>query len=372
MTHIKKAFVFLQSKTPGARTLKTGLAVAISMLLCDLLSIPSPVLAGAATISNMQPGTGESIQNAKDQALAHLIAIFVAIALGVLLGPGALVAGLAAILIITLCINLKIETSIHVAIIAAIFIIYSPSSNFFYSAIQRAGAVFIGITVAFLVNITILPPDNEKRLKKELALLHGQLFIFFEEALNNYLLLIESDHDKFIQKVLDYEERLDEADQSLESLRSEIEFGSSRKDERAKIYARYLNYQEIILKNIADVYSLSLRRRDRKKASDEELFNEYASEINKLIRELYSQYRSWDQLLAQSVKMGHADFPEIKDSWEIFNEKIIDQYEIMSDKKGFIPVVIETSIIMYKLRWAADDAQRIMQALIQEGEFVDD
>ncbi len=372
MTFIKKTIYFLQSKTPGARTLKTGLAVAISMLICELLKIPSPILAGAATISNMQPGTGESIQNAKDQALAHLIAIFTAIVLGVLFGPGPLVAGLAAIIIITICINLKIETSIHVAIIAAIFIIYSPANNYLFSALQRAEAVFIGILIAFLVNVTILPPENEKRLKEELAKLHTDFFLFFEDSLENYLLMQETSADEFAERYYEEERKLEEVVKTLESFKAEIEFRSSRKEEREKIYDKYLNYQRIILKNIADIYSLSIKRRERMAISDQDIFSEYVRKVNKLIGQLYTEYKDWDQLLAISINGQTSDLPEFKDSWGVFNEKIISQYEYMSDKKGFIPVIIEASIIMYKLRWATEDAKNIIDALIQEGEFTDD
>lgn len=372
MTFFKKTIKFLQSKTPGARTLKTGLAVAISMLICELLKIPSPILAGAATISNMQPGTGESIQNAKDQALAHLIAIFTAIILGVLFGPGPLVAGLAAIIIITICINLKIETSIHVAIIAAIFIIYSSGNNYLFSALQRAEAVFIGILVAFLVNITILPPENEKRLKLELAKLHTDFSLFFDDSLENYLLFQETSNFEFAERFYEQEKKLEDTAQTLESFRAQIEFRSSRKEEREQIYDKYLNYQRIILKNIADIYSLSLRRRQAMANSQGDIFNQYTDKINPLIVELYTEYKEWDQLLAISLSGAPSDLPEFKDSWKVFNEKIIGQYEYMSDKKSFIPVIIEASIIMYKLRWAAEDAKNIITALIQEGEFIDD
>lgn len=106
--------------------------------------------------------------------------------------------------------------------------------------------------------------------------------------------------------------------------------------------------------------------------SDQDIFSEYVRKVNKLIGQLYTEYKDWDQLLAISINGQTSDLPEFKDSWGVFNEKIISQYEYMSDKKGFIPVIIEASIIMYKLRWATEDAKNIIDALIQEGEFTDD
>jgi uncharacterized membrane protein YgaE (UPF0421/DUF939 family) len=184
MDFLKRSFLFLQSKTPGARTLKTGIAMSVSMFICELLNIPSPILAGAATISNMQPGTGESLRNAKNQALAHVIAIITAIIFGFFFGPSPLIIGIVTIVVITICINLKIETSIHVAIIAAIFILYSPGSDYLHSALQRTAAIFIGIFVAFLIKRNDFCHQKMKKdLKKSLLNFIKVLVIFLKNRL---------------------------------------------------------------------------------------------------------------------------------------------------------------------------------------------
>lgn len=360
MNFIRKAFLFFQSKTPGARTLKTGIAISISMYLCEILGLPSPVLAGAATISNMQPGTGESIEKAKNQALAHVVAIITAIIFGVIFGPSPLIIGIVSILIITICVSLKIEDYIRVAIIAAIFILYSPGSNYLLSATQRTGTIFVGITVGVLINITILPPENEKRLKEEFIALHREINDFFEESFNNYLLVQNTPIEDFTQKEIIIEEKIKVAVEALEAFKAELRFDSFEIKEKEDFYDKYLAYQKILLKNIIDIYSLSERRRDRIFNKKTGIPEEYFSEISSVIVQLFSDFQRWNDLVIKKVKEEPIDYPELESFWDIFNKKIINQYDAISDKEDFVPTIVEVSIVVYKLKWAMEEARKIV------------
>lgn len=360
MDFFKRSFLFLQSKTPGARTLKTGIAVSVSMLICELLSIPSPVLAGAATISNMQPGTGESLKNAKNQALAHIIAIITAIIFGVFFGPSPLIIGIVTIVVITICLNLKIETSIHVAIIAAIFILYSPGSDYLQSALQRGVAIFVGIFVAFLINVTILPPENEKRLKKEIIELHKVITDFLEESLNNYLLIQNTNREDFEIKEKNIQERIESAETILETFKAELEVQSKIKKEKELFYSKYLNYQKILLNNIIDIYSINEKRRERVFNRKAGIPEEYFSEMNSIIFQLFSDFQKWNDQVIKIVKEEPVEAPELKDFWDVFNQKIVSQYDAITDKKNFIPTIIEVSIVVYKLKWTSEEAKKIV------------
>lgn len=372
MDFLKRSFLFLQSKTPGARTLKTGIAMSVSMFICELLNIPSPILAGAATISNMQPGTGESLKNAKNQALAHVIAIITAIIFGFFFGPSPLIIGIVTIVVITICINLKIETSIHVAIIAAIFILYSPGSDYLHSALQRTAAIFIGIFVAFLINVTILPPENEKRLKKELIELHKSVGDFLEESINNYLLIQNTRKEDFENTSLLLEEKIETARSILETYKAEIEIESAEKKKREDFYDKYLNYQKILMKNINDIYSLSERRRDRVFGKKAGIPEEYFSEINSFLVQLFSDFQKWNDQVIKKVKEEPLDYPDLKDFWDVFNEKIISQYNSITEKQRFIPTIIEVSIVVYKMKWITEEAKKAVINNVQAGEYVND
>lgn len=360
MNIIRKAFIFFQSKTPGARTIKTGIAISISMFICEILGLPSPVLAGAATISNMQPGTGESIGRAKDQALAHLVAIITAITFGVLFGPNFFVIGMVTIVIITICLSLKIEESIRVAIITAIFILYSPGSNYLLSAFQRTGTIFVGISVAVLINITILPPENEKRLKTELVVLHKEISDFFEESFNNYLLIQNTSKEAFEEKEKTIIENMEIAKDALEDFKAELKMETFLKKERESFYGKYLQYQNIVLKNIIDIYSLSERRRDRVFYQKTGIPEEYFSETSSFIVQLFSDFQKWNDQVIKKVKEEPIDYPETESFWDVFNEKIINQYDAIADKKDFIPTIIEVSIVVYKLKWAIEEAEKLV------------
>ena len=360
MLTIKESLRFLQSKTPGARTLKTGIAVSISMFLCQMLSIPSPVLAGAATVSNMQPGTGESIKNAKDQAKAHIIAVLTAIAFGVLFGPAPLVIGAATVVIITICLALKIEKSIHVAIIAAIFIMYSPEHNYIYSALQRSAAIFVGIVVAFIVNVSVLPPENEKKLKLEIAELHKMLADFFSEALNDYLFLKDPEKSVITHKNTEIEEKTEKAKNTLKIFESELDMDVSGKEEKEKFYEDYLVYLQGLHKHIKDIYFLNESRRNRILTSETDLLEQHFSEINCFVVQLFSDFQKYNDLALKKVKEEPFEIPAEKEILATFNTIIMEQFDVIEDKRNFISTVVEVAIIVYKLRWSIEEAKKIM------------
>ncbi len=66
----------------GARTLKTGLAVAISVYICILLKIDPPLFAATSAVVCLQRSIGKSLKNAFEQVIVNIMAIAVGIILG--------------------------------------------------------------------------------------------------------------------------------------------------------------------------------------------------------------------------------------------------------------------------------------------------
>ncbi len=359
MSFFQKIIQYMQTKSPGARTLKTGIAISISLFICQALQIQSLVLAGAATISNMQPGTGESIKNAKDQAKAHIIAIVTAIFFGVVFGPSPLVMGIVTIVIITICLKLNVQTSIHAAILASIFILYSPGANYVEGALGRTAAIFVGISVAFLVNITILPPNNEKRLKEDLLVLHKEMYNFLDEALHNYLYLEETSRDEIDQMAETVEEAIVSANVYFDSYKSEIEIKNELRNQYEKFYGDYITYQEILFAHIKEMHLLNEKRRRRIYQNEEDLLDAHFSEINCFILQIFTDFQIYNDQVLKIIRDEPFEVHDKKSIWDNFNLKIMEQFDSVENKKNFVPAVMEASVIVYKLRWAIEEARKI-------------
>ena len=76
--------------------------------------------------------------------------------------------------------------------------------------------------------------------------------------------------------------------------------------------------------------------------------------------------------MIKKVKEEPLDYPDLKDFWDVFNEKIISQYNSITEKQRFIPTIIEVSIVVYKMKWITEEAKKAVINNVQAGEYVND
>jgi len=171
----------------GARILKTGLAVMLSMIIVKFLNVEPALFAGAATVLNMQPSVGQSFLNAREQIYVHFLAISIAVFLGLTLGPNPVSMGLAAILVIYSCNKFTWKSAISGGVMASIFILGAPSTEFLGHALTRSIAIFIGVGTALVVNLTIAPPRYRQPLIEKLLELNQSISDTYIQAILNFL-----------------------------------------------------------------------------------------------------------------------------------------------------------------------------------------
>ncbi|MDC3413422.1 aromatic acid exporter family protein [Aquibacillus sp. 3ASR75-11] len=153
----------------GARMLKTGLAVAISLYAAALLGFPSPVFAGIAAVFAIQPSIYRSYQTIIEQIQANIIGAVMAIIAVFALGNDPFVIGFVIILVIGICMKLKMnESTISLALVAVIAIMETTDLALIEFALMRVTALTLGILSAFLVNLIFLPPKYETKLFHEI------------------------------------------------------------------------------------------------------------------------------------------------------------------------------------------------------------
>lgn len=148
----------------GARILKTGIAIILSLFLSQVFQLPSPVFAAIAAIFAIQPTIYRSFLSIIEQVQGNAIGAATAVVFVLAFGNDMFIIGLAAIVVITINLKLKIENTIGLALVTMIVIMETPSDEFIQFALIRFSTVMLGVFSAFIVNLLFLPPKYEKKL----------------------------------------------------------------------------------------------------------------------------------------------------------------------------------------------------------------
>lgn len=178
----------------GARTVKTGLVVAITIFLVNLMeakiNIAEYNIAGMAAITaiiGMQPSIKGSLETFKKRIIATFIGSIVAFLLASTLGINAFWLGLGSIIIILICLKLELQESIRFALITLLAV--STNNNDFHimMVIYRVSGMLIGIIVSTSLNIFFMPPDYTEDLKIKINDLRVRFEKLFEDAIDDVL-----------------------------------------------------------------------------------------------------------------------------------------------------------------------------------------
>lgn len=192
----------------GARMIKTGISVTLTLYLALLFEMEPIVYAAVAAVLSTQPSLYRSWQNMIDQLHANLIGAVLAVTFTYFLGNDPFIVGLVVILVIAITIQLKIEKSISLAIVTVIAIMESTTGNFFLFALDRFLLILLGMGSAFVVNILFMPPRYEDRLYNGINQLNQEILPYLRATALN-----ELDDKTLRQDLKRFEEELAELDQ---------------------------------------------------------------------------------------------------------------------------------------------------------------
>ncbi|MFD2925369.1 aromatic acid exporter family protein [Halobacillus naozhouensis] len=142
----------------GGRTIKTGVSVFITALICGFFNFPV-IFAVITAIVTIEHTAADSIKKAMVRFPASAIGALLATSFYALLGKEAITYALAAMLTIAICHKLKLDDGIIVATITATAMIPEFHDHYFVSFITRLGTTSIGIVVSTFVNFFLLPPN---------------------------------------------------------------------------------------------------------------------------------------------------------------------------------------------------------------------
>lgn len=148
----------------GARILKTGIAIILSLSLSQILHFPSPAFAGIAAIFAIQPTIYRSYRTVIEQIQGNIIGAVIAIIFVLLFGNHVFIVGLASIIVIIINVRFKSSNTITLSVVTVIAIMESQSGEFLDFAFIRFFTIALGILSAFIVNLIFLPPKYETKL----------------------------------------------------------------------------------------------------------------------------------------------------------------------------------------------------------------
>jgi uncharacterized membrane protein YgaE (UPF0421/DUF939 family) len=163
----------------GARIIKTGLAITLTIFICKFLNIESVLFATATAAVNMQPTVSKSIRNAWEQVAVHVLGIIIAVAFGLTLGTNPWIIGLAVIVMLTVTTSLKLAKNLDLGALSVILILESSPDHFLADVQLHSTAIFIGLGVALCVNRILAPPNSNNHFKKSFIVYFKKpLYIF--------------------------------------------------------------------------------------------------------------------------------------------------------------------------------------------------
>jgi uncharacterized membrane protein YgaE (UPF0421/DUF939 family) len=145
----------------GARVLKTGIAVTLSLYISVLLQFQSPVIAAVASIFAMQPSIYRSWRYFLEQIQTNTLGAVLAMLAGMFFSKDPLAVGIVCIIVIMICLKLKLEETIGLTLVTVIVVMEASGQWDF--ALTRFLLSLIGIGSAFLINILFIPPKPKEQ-----------------------------------------------------------------------------------------------------------------------------------------------------------------------------------------------------------------
>ncbi|MCE5171690.1 aromatic acid exporter family protein [Paenibacillus profundus] len=141
----------------GARVLKTGIAVTLSLYISMFLQFKTPVIAAVAAIFAMQPSIYRSWRYFLDQFQTNTVGAVVALLAGMAFSNAPIAVGIVCILVIMICLKMKMEETVGLTLVTVITVM--EASGQWNYALIRFVQILIGIGSAFLINILFFPPN---------------------------------------------------------------------------------------------------------------------------------------------------------------------------------------------------------------------
>lgn len=167
----------------GLRTLKTAVAVVVSMMLVDIYGATSfkLIFATLGAMAAVQPTFKESLASCLTQIVGVIFGALIGVLLLSLPIPHLVSTGIGIILVITLYNALRIQFSPSLACIMIVILCTTPNIQPMTYSLGRVWDTAIGLGVGMLINTLIFPYDNRRQIRSTMESLDQELIRFLED-----------------------------------------------------------------------------------------------------------------------------------------------------------------------------------------------
>lgn len=156
-------------RSMGFRIVKTGMAATICVVVAYWMMLDSPFFAVAATVVSMGKSIEISFRGGKNRVLGTAIGAAIGAAFASAMPGNAGLCGIGIILTLYLCHFFKLDGAPTLAcIVFTIVMLYRGPDPWLYAGL-RCVEVLIGVTIALLVNVLVMPPNYVAQIKKTYA-----------------------------------------------------------------------------------------------------------------------------------------------------------------------------------------------------------
>lgn len=170
------------------RTIKTGFAVAISLILCIIFKSKSPIFAAIGAIASMQSSVSESLIAGKNRMLGTFVGAIIGLIFSLAFPENPVFIGLGVSIVIHICYLLGWNKALQLSAIVFVGIALNPELDAKISySIFRIIDTFVGIIVGTLINYFISAPNMEERIMDSIEILYSES----KEIINNLIWKIE-------------------------------------------------------------------------------------------------------------------------------------------------------------------------------------
>lgn len=350
----------------GARTIKTGVAVAISMLICKIWHIEPAIFAAITVVVNMQPSVGKALRNAWEQIGVHILGVALAIVLGLTLGTGPLVIGLAVILIIVLCNRLRWSGAITLGVVSIVFVLDAPKEQFLMQAGFRSVAVFVGLAVALVVNRILRPPAYKARLWQGLQELFAESASYFLRSLVTFISSASLTTFK-PEPPAHLEQKLDELTQVYDHAREELTPGDN-----PLLWERLFEICRGFIERGKNIDDMTTQRVKRRQSPDSPLPTDGVSLEFQAILDLLTvgqgKLFAHVERVSRALHESHRTEP-IKYDLEYWTEfdQAMDAWQRKVSGVFYLRAMMEIAVVATEIRWAGRRLRAISKISAKRG-----
>lgn len=349
----------------GARVIKTGIAVSLTMYLCKWLQLEPAFFGAVSAVVNMQPSIFLSLKTSKDQVLVHLIAVGTGLAFGYLAGGTPLMMGIVSILLILTYIRLGLSSGISMGVVAAVFVMGSGQDLFLQNAFNRIGVVFVGLSSAMVVNLLLWPPRYSRLLKEKLRQANEASVSYFCRAVAEYVQL-ENDEPQLDLAEKKFVHDLNQEVRILVGLsarESDLVWGGNGRQRNWPSQAGLLaGYNEALTEKADRIFELlPARRKRRHEAGDPPISEEFRA-ILELLGSSKETIERVNGKLRQAVIDGEAVAAEAvsEEYWERLTVAI-EHWQSKLTGSYYVHGLIEAAVTASEIRWAARQGKALLQ-----------